>query len=75
MKAAVGAVIDHLKTRALDARHLISISHANALDDAKKAAERMKEAFPEAEIEILGLSHAFITQGGPQCVAIQYIEK
>ena len=27
------------------------------------------------EIEILNLSHAFVTQGGPQCVAIQYIEK
>ena len=75
MKAAVGAVIDHLKTRELDARHLISVSHANALDDAQKAADRLKEAFPEAEIEILELSHAFITQGGPQCVAIQYIEK
>ena len=75
MKAAVGAVIDHLKTRALDARHLISVSHANAFDDAQKAADRLKQAFPEAEIEILELSHAFITQGGPQCVAIQYIEK
>ncbi len=75
MKAAVGAVIDHLKTRELDARHLISISHANALDDAQKAAARLKEAFPDAEVEILELSHAFITQGGPQCVAIQYIEK
>ena len=75
MKAAVGAVIDHLKTRELGARHLISVSHANALEDANKAAERLKEAFPEAEIEILELSHVFITQGGPQCVAIQYIEK
>ena len=75
MKAAVGAVIDHLKTRELDARHLISVSHARAWDDASKAAERLKEAFPEAEVEILDLSHAFITQGGPQCVAIQYIEK
>ena len=75
MKAAVGEVIEHLKTRKLDARHLISVSHARALDDATKAAERLKEAFPEAEVEILDLSHAFITQGGPQCVAIQYIEK
>ena len=75
MKAAVGAVIDHLKASNLDARHLISVSHANAPEDAQKAAERLKEAFPEAEVEILKLSHAFITQGGPQCVAIQYIEK
>lgn len=75
MKAAVGTVIEHLKLSNLDARHLISVSHANAPEDAKKAVERLREAFPEAEIEILNLSHAFVTQGGPQCVAIQYIEK
>ena len=75
MKAAVGAVIDHLKTRELDARHILSVSHANALDDAQKAAERLKEAFPEVEVQIYELSPAFVTQGGPQCVAIQYIER
>ena len=75
MKAAVGAVIEHLKTRGLDARHIISISHANAIDDANKAAERLREAFPETEIQIYELSPVFVTQGGPQCVAIQYIER
>ena len=35
--------------------------------------ERLREAFPEAILEILPLSPAFITQGGPGCVAIQYI--
>ena len=75
MKAAAGAVIDHLKTRALDARHIIYVSHANAYEDAKKIAERLKEAFAEAEVKILELSPAFVTQGGPQCVAIQYIER
>ena len=75
MKAAVGAVIDHLKTRELDARHILSVSHANALDDAQKAAERLKEAFPEVEVQIYELSPVFVTQGGPQCVAIQYIER
>jgi len=27
------------------------------------------------EIQTYELSHAFITQGGPACVAIQYIKK
>ena len=33
-----------------------------------------KDAFEKAKVEILELSPAFITQGGPQCIAIQYIK-
>ena len=33
------------------------------------------DAFPETELEIVPLSPAFITQGGPNCLAVQYIEK
>ena len=29
---------------------------------------------PEAEYEIVPLSPAFTTQGGPGCIAIQYVE-
>lgn len=75
MKAAVGAVIDHLKMRNLDARHILYVVHANALDEAKKIAARLKETFTEVEIQIYELSPVFVTQGGPQCIAIQYIEK
>ena len=33
-----------------------------------------EEAMPEAEFHIYPLSPAFITQGGPGCVAVQYIK-
>ena len=75
MKSAVDAVISHLKTRKLDGRHILYISHADALDDAKKIMAQMKEIFTEVEVQILDLGAAFVTQGGPKCVAIQYIEK
>ena len=39
---------------------------------AKKALE---EALPGIYCEILPLSPAFITQGGPGCVAVQYIHE
>lgn len=74
MKHAVKAVIDHLKEKGLDARHIIYVSHARAEEDAKKVIEQLKEHF-EAEIKMLELGAAFVTQGGPKCVAIQYIEK
>ena len=34
----------------------------------------LRTAMPEAEYEIIPLSPAFITQGGPACMAIQYVE-
>ena len=51
------------------------MSHARAKDDALKAIELLKEAFGDLDIRLLDLGAAFVTQGGPQCVAIQYIEK
>lgn len=75
MKQAVGAVIERLKKRGVDARYIIYVSYANALEDAKKVKEQIKEHFVDAEIELLELGAAFVTQGGPKCIAIQYIEK
>jgi len=75
MKQAVGAVIERLQKRGVDAKHIIYVSHANALEDAKKVIEQLKEHFIEVEIEMLELGAAFVTQGGPKCIAIQYIEK
>ena len=75
MKAAVSAVIEHLKDAKLDKRHIVYVSHANALKDAKEVESYLKETFPEIEVQILELGAVFVTQGGPQCVAIQYIEK
>ena len=75
MKSAVDTVINHLKTRNLDSRHILYISHADALEDAKKIYAQMKETFADLEVKILELSPVFVAQGGPKCVAIQYIEK
>ncbi len=75
MKTAVNAVIDHLKKKNIDHRHILYVSHANAIEDAKKVIAQLKEAFGDVEIHMLELGAAFVTQGGPKCVAIQYIEK
>ncbi len=50
----------------------VQISHAGAMDKAELALKVLKEAMPEAEFYIYPLSPAFITQGGPGCVAVQY---
>ena len=75
MRSAVDAIISHLKTKNLDSRHILYISHADALEDAKRIMAQMKETFAELEVKILELSPVFVAQGGPKCVAIQYIER
>lgn len=75
MKSAVGAITDYLKEKKLDKRHILYVSHANALEDAKKVKEHLQEVFKEVEIQILELGAVFVTQGGPKCIAIQYIER
>ena len=75
MKAVVETIIEHLKKSDLDSRHVLYVSHARVSEDAKKVVEQLKEAFPEVEYHILDLGAAFVTQGGPGCIAIQYIEK
>ena len=75
MKAVVAAIIEYLKKADLDSRHVLYVSHARVPEDAKKVVEQLREAFPEVEYHILDLGAAFVTQGGPGCIAIQYIEK
>lgn len=53
----------------------VYISHADARDKAELALKQLQAAMPDAVYEIWPLSPAFITQGGPGCVAVQYIHE
>ncbi len=75
MSSAVGSILKHVHGKQLGAGHLMYIAHADAPGEADGIKRIFAEAFPELEIQILELSPAFVTQGGPQCVAIQYIER
>ncbi len=76
MKSAVGAIIDHMKKRNFDEnKNILYVVHANALEDAKKVVAQIKETFANVEVQVMELSPVFATQGGPKCIAIQYIEK
>ena len=71
---AVKWITGALEKRGVGKGWKVYISHAGALQKAEEALEALKKAMPEAFYEILPLSPAFITQGGPECVAVQYIE-
>ena len=75
MKAAVKTIIEHMKEKGVDERYKFYVVHADALEDAKGIVANLKEVFGNIDIELYDLSPVFVTQGGPQCIAIQYIEK
>ena len=50
------------------------VSHANNLEKANEAVKELQSKFNNIIIDILELSPAFITQGGPGCIAIQAID-
>lgn len=75
MSKAVSEVIASFQNLGVDDNYKIYVSHADALEDAKKIITQIKAAFESVEVELLELSPAFITQGGPGCVAIQTILK
>lgn len=75
MKKAVAEVIAQFTELKVGANHLITVSHAGVKENAEKVLAQLREAFPHAELELVELSCAFITQGGPGCIAIQTIEK
>ena len=73
-KAAVKYCVDYLQKQNVGKGWKVYISHAAAPEKADQALEMLQAAMPEAEYEIVPLSPAFITQGGPKCMAIQYVE-
>ena len=72
-KHAVKYCVEYLQKQGIGKGWKVYISHAAAPEKAETAIEMLRAAMPEAEYEIVPLSPAFITQGGPGCMAIQYV--
>ena len=52
----------------------VYITHADAVHLAEEARSHLLQVFPNAVFELFPLTPAFITQGGPGCIAIQAIK-
>ena len=68
-------VVEYMKKQNVGKDHKIYISHAATADMVELTEKMLRTAFPESDLEIVPLSPAFITQGGPNCLAVQYILK
>lgn len=74
LKKAIKEVIDGLKNHGCDSSYNFYISHAFNNEVADEFVNIIREEFKTNNIEKLLLSPAFITQGGPKCVAVQAIK-
>lgn len=73
--SAVESIVKYMEKKKLDESYIVYVAHANVLKDAQKVHEIIRNAFPKVEIRMLKLSPAFVTQGGPGCIAVQFIQK
>lgn len=75
MSAAVSGIMDHMKKKGINGRYLLYIVHAAAPKEAGAIREMIEAEFKGIQIQMMDLSPVFVAQGGPGCVAIQYIER
>lgn len=74
-KTAVESIIQRLQEINIDKDYLISICHTGTHQKAVNILNQIKEAFPAIDTELLTLSPALITHGGPGCIVVQAIKK
>lgn len=74
-KKALSEICSHFKERGVNDEYLITISHATSQSQLDDTVRYLQNEFPQTAIEVYPLSPAFITQGGPGCLAIQCIKK
>ncbi len=72
---AVDAIISDLKKHIQDQEYQFFVSHAFNIEKVELVKKKLRETFENCSITQLDLSPAFITQGGPYCVAIQAMKK
>ena len=74
-KSAIETIMQRLEDHAVNENWLISICHAGTPDKAEEFAEKFRARFPASEVEVLELSPALMTHGGPGCIVVQAIIK
>ena len=72
---AVKNLVNEFAKLEVNENYRVYISHADVKEQAEKTKEAFLKKFPNLQIDILDLSPAFITQGGPSCVAVQWTIK
>lgn len=73
--AAVKYVVETLQKKQIGLGWRVYVAHAADQAKVDVTVQKLSEALPGANIQVVDLSPAFITQGGPGCLAIQYVQE
>ncbi|PNV67097.1 DegV family protein [Enteroscipio rubneri] len=71
---AIAAIGDDLEDRGAGEGCFIGVSHADNLIQAQEASRLLASRFPACRHGVFELGPAFITQGGPGCIAVQSVD-
>ena len=74
-KGALETIFHRLRELQIGRDHLISVCHGGTVEKASRILEQVRAQFSAAETELLELSPALMTHGGPGCIVIQAIRK
>lgn len=74
-KSAVESIIQRMQADHVDENYLISVSHAGTVERAMSVMQQIRTKFEKVEMELLELSPALMTHGGPGCIVVQAIQK
>ncbi len=74
-KGALETIFRRFQDLHIGKEHLISVCHGGAKEKAVRILGQIREQFASAEAELLELSPALMTHGGPGCIVIQAIRK
>lgn len=73
--AAFAAILEQMARAGVDPSWHVTVCHAGTPDLAQTALDKVHSALPGCDAEVLELSPALITHGGPGCVVIQAVKK
>lgn len=68
-------IIEDMRKNNVSQRHKVFVSHSDNDEVADKLIEKLKNSFENLDVTKLLLSPVMTTQGGPGCIAVQYILK
>ena len=73
LKKVVSSIVEDLQKEGVDHTFRFYVSHAHNEKLALQIKEKIQEVFGNVEVQLFPLTPAFISQGGPECVAVQAI--
>lgn len=72
---AVDRVVKEIKDRGVDENYILRVAHSNGLEHANLTKEKLQEAFPNHEIQIVPLVSVISVHTGIDCIGVQAFKR